>query len=83
MRDSKRDDGGLDLGGGSGDERSCLRSNLRRILVAEARGLADRKDVWGEGERNTEACTSLSCRSFDFLSLFLILKSELDLYWCF
>lgn len=83
MRDSKREDGGLDLDGGSGDERTCLRSNLRHILVAEARGLADRMDVWGEGERDTEACTSLSCRSFDFLSLFLMLKNQPDLYWCF
>ena len=44
MWDSKRDDGGMDLAGGSRDERMRLRSNLRHILVAEAKRPADRLD---------------------------------------
>lgn len=53
MQDFKRDDGGLDLGGGSGNERTRLRSNWRRVLVAEARGL---QTEWmcGVKERETD-----------------------------
>lgn len=43
-------DGGLDLGGGSGDQRTALRNDLRRILVVETRDPADRMDLRGEGE---------------------------------
>lgn len=47
LQDSKRD-GGLALGGCSGDERTAL------SLVLETRDLADRMDVRGEREGGTD-----------------------------
>lgn len=47
-------DGGLDLGGGGGDERRALRHDLGHSLVAAMRDLADRMDVRGEGEGGRE-----------------------------
>lgn len=87
MQDSKTDDGDLGLGGCSGDERMALGNNLRHVLVVETRGLADRIQR-GLKEREAQRmtlvlCTAPSCMSFDFHSIYLISKSELDLYWYF
>lgn len=53
VQDSERY-GGLDDGGGSGNERAAPRSDLRHTLVAKTRDLADRMGMRGEGEGGTE-----------------------------